>query len=179
MALRIAVERVAVRAPRRRWWVGVALAVTVAAGVVAALERLDGRYRIALDAQRFYACLPFDVFVVDTRPERPIVRGTLVQFAPPPAAKEFVKPIDVVKIVAAVAGDRWRIEHDELFINDRLWGRLHLLARLNLTPGALDGAGIVPPGHVLVLGTTPSSYDSRYWGALPVDRVKGIVHVVV
>jgi conjugal transfer pilin signal peptidase TrbI len=179
VALRIAVGRVAVRAPRRRWWAGVALAVAAAAAVAGTLERLDGRFRLALDAQRFYACLPFDVFVVDTRPTRPVERGTLVQFAPPAVAKEFVRTIDVVKIVAAVAGDRWRIDRDELYVNDRLWGRLHLLARLNLGPGALDGAGTVPPGHVLVLGTTPSSYDSRYWGPLPLSAVRGIVHVVV
>ena len=30
---------------------------------------------------------------------------------------------EVVKLVAAVAGDRWRSVCDELYVNDRLWGR--------------------------------------------------------
>jgi signal peptidase I len=42
-------------------------------------------------------------------------------------------------------------------------------------PDADDGF-VVPPGHVFVLGDNrDNSNDSRFWGALPVDRVKGRV----
>jgi conjugal transfer pilin signal peptidase TrbI len=174
------IERAIARPPlRRRWWLGVGAALLLGAAAVAAVESAHGRYRVAIDIQKYYACLPFEVFLVDTRPTRPLMRGDLAQFMPPAAATEFTTRVEVVKIVAAVAGDRWQVQGDELFVNGRLWGRLHLLARLSLKPGALDGAGTVPRDHVLVLGTTPSSYDSRYWGPLPVSLVKGIAHVVV
>ncbi|GAA1960111.1 signal peptidase I [Catenulispora subtropica] len=40
--------------------------------------------------------------------------------------------------------------------------------------GLPDGA-VVASGEVMVLGDHPASEDSKQWGALPVDRVVGVV----
>ena len=32
---------------------------------------------------------------------------------------------------------------------------------------------IVPPGHLWMMGATADSFDSRYWGFLPEQRVIG------
>jgi conjugal transfer pilin signal peptidase TrbI len=155
--------------------------VTLALGAALTLGAHHGaqRYRLALDVQKYYSCLPFDAYLVAPAATGPLERGTLVQFVAPPEATLFSGEFEVVKLVGAVAGDRWRIEDDELFVNDVLWGRLPLLAKLGLDAGALDGAGTVPGGTVFVLGTTPNSYDSRYWGALPIENVRGVAHVVL
>jgi conjugal transfer pilin signal peptidase TrbI len=148
-------------------------AAFVGAGVAA------DRYQIAFDVQKHYTCLPFDLFLVDRQVPSALQRGALVQFAAPPAAQRLTGAFTVVKVIAGIAGDTWRIANDELYVNGELWGRLYLLNTLGLAPGALDGGGTVPAGSVFVLGTTPSSYDSRYWGPLPVRNVRGVAHVLL
>ena len=167
------------RAGRRRWYARLAVALALGAVLAVGAHHAAAHYRLALDVQKYYSCLPFDAYVVDPGPTGPLERGTLVQFVAPPAATLFTGEFEVVKLVGAVAGDTWRIEADELFVNDVLWGRLPLLAKLGLEAGALDGSGTVEPGTVLVLGTTPTSYDSRYWGALPIENIRGVAHVVL
>jgi conjugal transfer pilin signal peptidase TrbI len=167
------------RGARHAWYAR--LGVSLALGVALAVAAHHGaqRYRLALDVQKYYSCLPFDAYLVDPTAHGPLERGILVQFVAPAAATLFSGEFEVVKLVGAVAGDRWRIEADELFVNDVLWGRLPLLSKLGLEPGALDGEGTVPAGAVFVLGTTPNSYDSRYWGALPIANIRGVAHVVL
>jgi conjugal transfer pilin signal peptidase TrbI len=164
---------------RRGWWARAATVIAFGALMAAGVQHASQRYRLALDVQKYYTCLPFDAYLVDTEAHGTISRGTLVQFVAPTHATLFTGAYEVVKLVAAVAGDRWRIEDDELYVNDRLWGRLYLLQRLGLRSGELDASGVVPEGSVMVLGTTPSSYDSRYWGPLPVANITGIAHVVL
>ena len=177
----IQLEREAGRgwAARRGWFVRLGVCLALGGFVAMAVAQAAQRYRVALDVQKYYSCLPFDAYLVDTQATAAPQRGTLVQFVAPPAAVLFTGEFEVVKLVGAVAGDRWRIEDDELYINDQLWGRLHLLQKLGLAPGALDGSGEVPESSVWVLGTTPSSYDSRYWGPLPLANIRGTAHVVL
>jgi type IV secretory pathway protease TraF len=161
-----------------RWLWGSAAALVAGALVAAALSGAGGRWSLALEVQKYFWCLPYTLYLVDHEVTRPPATGDLVRFVPPPNASRLAGPFEVVKIVAATAGTRWRIARDELYVDERPWGRLHLLRSLGLHAGALDGDYVVPAGHVLVLGTAPASYDSRYWGPLPVDRVRGYAHVV-
>jgi conjugal transfer pilin signal peptidase TrbI len=151
---------------RRTWRVCTVAVIALGAVVAAGVQHASHRYRLALEVQKYYTCLPFDAYLVDTAPTRTLSRGMLVQFVAPAKATLFTGAYEVVKLVAAVAGDRWR-------------GRLYLLQRLGLRSGAMDGSGVVPEGSVMVLGTTPSSYDSRYWGPLPVANITGVAHVVL
>lgn len=77
----------------------------------------------------------------------------------------------ITKQVRGLPGDRIRIHHDRLYINDRYWGTLILLPRLRKAPGTFDQSYLIPANHVFVLGSHPRSYDSRYWGVLPVREV--------
>ena len=144
------------------------------------LARSAGQWTLATDVQKYYSCLPFDWYLV-----MPAVNGRhpkkdeLVQFTPPAYAEKFTESFEVIKIVVATAGDRWRVVNDQLFVNDEHWGDLHLVSSLGRGPGEFDGAGIVPSGYVFVLGTNPSSYDSRYWGPLPEDHITGYAHVLL
>ena len=96
-----------------------------------------------------------------------------------PDTEHFNGEFEVVKIAAGVGGDTWRIEEDRLFINGEFWGDLHLMGSLGIPEGGLDGQGVIPEGRLYVLGTTPSSYDSRYWGAIAMSDVKGKAHVLL
>lgn len=165
---------------RNRFLWQLSMAAVLATGAVTWLESSRGDWAIAVDVQKYYRCLPFDWYVVSHDVARYVPQpGDLVQFIAPTNVERFTGQFEVIKIIAAVAGDTWEIEKDEFRVNGRLWGGLPLLTTLELSPGALDGAGIVPEGHVLVLGTNPSSYDSRYWGPLEVGAIKGRAHVLL
>ena len=164
-----------------RQWFGRFLAV-VAVGVLvsSAMASSKGSWMIATDVQKYYRCLPFDWYFVrtDVRGYSP-TRGDMVKFRAPGSVARFNGQFEVIKIVAATPGDHWRIADDRLFINGRLWGALYLRESLGIPLGGIDGEGVVPPGHVYVLGTNPSSYDSRYWGSLPTNLITGRAYALI
>lgn len=162
------------------WLVKLAGVFAIAAVSVGAIEQSKGDWVLATDVQKYYRCLPFDWYVVTpVSADHVAMTGELVQFKPPASATRFTDQFEVIKLVAAVAGDRWVIEHDQLYLNGELWGELHLMSSLGAPAGSLDGEGVIAEGHVFVLGTNPSSYDSRYWGPLPTENITGYAHVVL
>lgn len=164
----------------RRWWIGVSSSVVLSLAVVAALEASAGAWYLATDVQKYYRCLPYDWYVVTpVSADEEVQRGDLVQFEPPSRVERLAGEFSVIKIAVGLPGDHWRIEKDWLFINGQRWGALHLMESLALERGSLDGDGVIPEGHLYVLGTNPSSYDSRYWGPLGKTHVTGRAYAVL
>lgn len=106
---------------------------------------------------------------------RPPAVGEIVVFRPPPPAC----PADAscphfVKRVVAVAGDVVDLEGGAVVVNGRV-----LVEPYAGGPTLPEGEGVrypyvVPAGAVFVLGDNREvSGDSRAWGAVPRDRVRG------
>jgi signal peptidase I len=114
-------------------------------------------------------------------PQRDIQRGDVIVFKWP---KELDK--DFVKRVIALEGEKIEIKDKQVYINDEPiiedykvhideqvytrseYYRYDDLIRDNFGPQ------IVPPGHVFAMGDNrDNSSDSRYWGVLPLDYIKG------
>lgn len=162
------------------WWVKLSLCLVAGIVICVGAEKTKGEWLLATDVQKYYRCLPFDWYLVTHLNQKfEPQMGELVQFKPPGEVKRFTNQFEIIKIVAGVAGDRWRIEKNKLYINGELWGDLHLLRSLELKDGVLDGEGVVPDRHVYVLGTNPSSYDSRYWGPLDMSRITGKAYAIL
>lgn len=80
--------------------------------------------------------------------------------------------VDFVKRIVGLPGDRVRIERSGLYVNDHLVDQrfLHIDDPVDM-PECL-----VPEGQYLVLGDNrPISCDSREFGMVPADLVKGLV----
>jgi conjugal transfer pilin signal peptidase TrbI len=162
------------------WRTKLIVTLGVAAAIAVGMEATQGSWSLATDVQKYYRCLPYDWYVVvPSGDDHEWHRGDLVQFTAPEYVERFTERFEVIKIVAAVAGDHWQILEDQLYINGELWGDLHLMSSIGAEPGSLDGEGTVNDGFVYVLGTNPSSYDSRYWGALPEELINGRAYVVL
>ncbi|WP_084368196.1 conjugative transfer signal peptidase TraF [Rhizobium sp. RU36D] len=126
------------------------------------------------------------------RPDRPILVGDMVFICPPDTAAMrearargylrfglcagWVAPL--IKTVVAASGQVIEI-HDDVRIN----GRLLPYSRVARTDGQgremewYDG-GVVPPGTVFLYSEFPASFDSRYFGPLPMDGILGLAREV-
>ncbi|HWP34513.1 MAG TPA: signal peptidase I [Thermodesulfobacteriota bacterium] len=128
---------------------------------------------------------------------RPPQRGDVVVFVPPDdPTKDFIKRI------VAVPGDRVEVRAKRVYVNGELsTEEVHAVHQDGETsavpppalatddcrfprPGAEAyrdwfGPCVVPPGHYFVMGDNRDrSQDSRFWGYVPLEAIKGKAFVI-
>jgi signal peptidase I len=122
--------------------------------------------------------LPFEGALL---PHKAIARKDIVVFKWP---KDLTK--DFVKRVIALPGEKVEIKDKQVLINDKPIDepyKVHSDSQVyaknnvyNYDDVIRDNYGpvIVPPGHLFVMGDNrDNSADSRYWGFLSLDNIKG------
>lgn len=123
------------------------------------------------------ASLPRGIYV--RAPGATLRRGALVVTPPPAAARAYLDELGVdgearlLKRLAAVPGDRVCAREDSVVAGGR---RVPVFAldRAGRPLPRWRGCRRLRPGEVFLLGETPQSFDSRYFGPVPVSRVVGI-----
>jgi signal peptidase I len=101
----------------------------------------------------------------------------------------FVSPrdpsIDLIKRVIAVGGDKVQIKNGRVWLNDEPMADPHAhltvpdSARVANLPRDNFGPVIVPRGMLFAMGDNrDNSYDSRYWGFVPMDQVEARATVI-
>ncbi len=104
---------------------------------------------------------------------RKIKRGDIVIFRPPHDEDK-----DYIKRCMAVPGDKLEIKAGKVFINDKALDEPYvkgITRTFNFLPDKKNEIeGIVPPGKIVVLGDNrENSQDSRFFGYLDIERIKG------
>jgi signal peptidase I len=86
-----------------------------------------------------------------------------------------------VKRVIAIGGDAFLIRAGTLYLNGRPVAEPYVRHRLDYyAPDDYYPLTVVPPGALFVLGDNrDSSQDSRHWGPVRVDAVKGSVSLIL
>jgi conjugal transfer pilin signal peptidase TrbI len=137
---------------------------------------LCARFRIGIDDQQALCLPPYRWYLIDTH-DRAIARGQLLAFAATDAMAPYFRPDQtVIKRAAGVAGDQITVTVAATQVNGApLPESAPALAK---TLGALPQAFareafVVPDDQLWVMGETRDSFDSRYWGTLPAERVIG------
>lgn len=139
-------------------------------------------YRLSFDVQQ-HQCLPWTAFLVSLKRPDTLRRGDVVAYFPNGQMRHgFDKWIAAaptpygrfgVKMVGAVPGDLLEIRADVSYVNGHETGKLDLVTRLGRSPGGFDRVERISPGHYLLVGTEPRSYDGRYWGVVSHDQIIG------
>jgi signal peptidase I len=96
------------------------------------------------------------------------------------------KSLDFVKRVIGLPGDTVQISHKKVYINGREYATGHekYTDNRNLTqgPGSIrDNTGPVKikPGYIFAMGDNrDQSYDSRFWGQVPREYIKGKARII-
>jgi conjugative transfer signal peptidase TraF len=84
----------------------------------------------------------------------------------------------LIKTIVAISGQSVDVT-DEVFIDRKRLAHSHIQPRdgkgRSLTPYT---GGIVAPGTVYLHSDFPGSFDSRYFGPLPIEKISGFAHEV-
>lgn len=139
-------------------------------------DALRQRMHFALDVQvEENRCLPYSFYFVRLgRPEGGLARGMYVEYiASGGLMGQALDGVRIIKVVAALPGDRVRVDDEGISINGKFWGPLGLANRLGANDFRMLRDSAVPEGKALLLGTMPGSYDGRYWGFLDQDQIIG------
>jgi signal peptidase I len=114
-------------------------------------------------------------------PIKPIRRGDIVVFKHPKDPER-----DLIKRIIGLPGDTIELQLKQVHVNGKKLDEpyAHFLDYPAASPEETDprvryGPVTVPPGHYFAMGDNrDNSEDSRYWGFLPLDNVKGKALVI-
>jgi signal peptidase I len=121
----------------------------------------------------------------------PFTNKTLIPISEPERGDivVFIYPVDpekdFIKRVIGLPGDKVEIRGEEVFINGKPYDDEHgFYSRTGRTAAQMGekshfGPVTVPKGHLFVMGDNRNhSYDSRFWGFVPLTSVKGKAFII-
>jgi signal peptidase I len=110
----------------------------------------------------------------------PFINKTMIPIGDPKRGDiiVFIYPLDrkkdFIKRVIGLPGDEIRIVNNRMSINGRLYDDPYGVYKDTGGENKNLGPFVVPEGSLFVMGDNRDhSYDSRYWGFVPLESVKG------
>lgn len=164
---------------REPWGRFAVKAAVVSVAICLVIAYLSDRYRIGRDPQIIRSLGDYTTFLVD-RHQTEVTRDGIIAFRSQGLDPYFDDGTLMAKKVVGLPGDEIRVDASHL--TPGVWvegmrvisGFMHQ-DNLGLSDEDLHRDQVIPPGHFFVIGTTPQSYDSRYWGYIETDQIVGSV----
>jgi len=134
------------------------------------------RFTISIDPQ-YYAgiesSLPWAVWITDTH-NKDVTYGDYLAFETDDRMLPYFTPgTGFVKEVVGLPGDHVVIKAGKVSINGQPVGTINLAETLHRPVASFDRDTVIAEDHYWVMGTSPISFDSRYWGTVSQEQVIG------
>ena len=132
-------------------------------------------YRVGIDPQEVTSISGYWVYLRSLGEEKPS-RGDIFAFEIEGMEPIFEDGRLLAKYVRGVPGDCIKVSSKGVFVNDMLVAEGFSAAhRLDLDPESFYGQRCLKEKEYWMLGDTSESFDSRYFGAVGEERLRGYV----
>jgi conjugative transfer signal peptidase TraF len=152
-------------------------ALAIATVVVVTARLLAPRFVWNLSAS-----LPRGLYRLE--PAAALRRGAVVSFSPPPAATALISArrylpdrASLLKLVVGLPGDFVRVDDTAYVVNGDVIGVIANRDSAGRPLAPRHYSGLVPPGLAFVASHAPLSFDSRYFGPVPLSTLTVAVPV--
>ncbi|MCU8056168.1 signal peptidase I [Shewanella sp. SM34] len=147
--------------------------------IAAVILLLASKFTLAVPSQE-YSCLFARYFLVD-KTNITIKRDRLVAFNLPVDTPYFQKGSRWIKKLVGVPGDRVIVRIDEVLINGKSYknNMRQLLMKIELAESAITREFVLAEDEYFMVGETPLSYDSRFWGVVHARDMIGDAYAVL
>ena len=115
----------------------------------------------------------------------PLINRTIIPLGKPKRGEiiVFIYPVDrkkdYIKRVIGLPGERIEIKGKKIFINGKLFDGPYGVYSSGPRENGNLGPILVPDNGLFVMGDNRDhSYDSRYWGCVPLEMVKGKAMII-
>lgn len=102
------------------------------------------------------------------------LKGKIVSFNFPLDTQYFKKDTPFAKEVKCESGDILTTQGREYFCNSNPIGKARITDSKGKPIKQFIFNGVIPKDSYFVMGDNPKSFDSRYWGLLGKDNIKGV-----
>lgn len=156
-----------------RWLVRLTLGICFMSACMGVMPFVIARWGVGIDTQR-NPSNPFRVYL-HCKMDRSYTQGAYAPFPMIGFAPLIPDGTIFVKRIGATEGDHLELTQNVLAVNGKAVATVNpiILAKAGLSSSRLEGVEVVPPGFALMLGTASDSFDSRYYGLIPVSRLEG------
>ncbi|MBO2656109.1 signal peptidase I [Shewanella algae] len=137
------------------------------------------KFTLAVPTQE-YSCLRASYFLVDKTSVTP-ERESLIAFYLPVDTPYFRKNTRWIKKVVGIPGDDVTVTVDAVYVNGMEYrnNMNTLLMKVGMKPDQVTKDLKLEDDQYFVIGETPLSYDSRFWGVIGMENMIGDAYAIL
>ena len=137
------------------------------------------RFTFGLDGQ-FFSCMPGKwLFVVDAK-DKVLERGNIYALNAYGIEGVFKEGQKLAKFLVGMPGDEIVANEQGVFVNGKNLATDYLAGKwLGFEPGQFYGKKTLSENEYWFMGVGKMSFDSRYYGAMPLERIIGRAYALL